>query len=117
MTGLELLIALLGFLAGSTATYAWIKAREARAWRQKYLGALGEAKRLEARLKSMLSREEPLDVDARILELRAKGYSLRQIAREVGLSHTAVWLRLKRLEAGKPSRAEGQKPKPIALEA
>ena len=38
-----------------------------------------------------------MNIDMKILELYSKGYSLRQIAREVGLSHTTVHRRLKKL--------------------
>jgi len=38
-----------------------------------------------------------MNIDMKILELYSKGYSLRQIAKEVGLSHTTVHRRLKKL--------------------
>jgi len=56
-------------------------------------------------------REEPLDLDARILELRARGYSLRQIACEIGLSHTAVRKRLLRLQP--PTRRRTPTPQQV----
>ena len=37
------------------------------------------------------------NIDLKILELYGKGYSLRKIAKEVGLSHTTVARRLKKL--------------------
>jgi len=40
---------------------------------------------------------DPKLIDLKILALYQKGYSLRQIAKEVGLSHVAVYKRLKKM--------------------
>lgn len=42
--------------------------------------------------------------DRRILELYNKGYSMRQIARQVGMSASGVCRSLERIERGDPGR-------------
>ena len=41
--------------------------------------------------------QDPKLIDLKILALYQKGYSLRQIAKEVGLSHVAIYKRLKKI--------------------
>ena len=74
-------------------------------------------KRLEETMKTKQQhgRTRPADLDKKILELWSRGYSLRQIAREVGVSHSTVYRRLKKiLEKIEPPTTEK---KEISIEA
>jgi len=52
----------------------------------------------------------PENLDLRILELYYRGLSLRQIAKEVGVSHTTVHRRLKKLLASIPQGDRNKEP-------
>ena len=96
-----LLLILLAFLSGVTSMYSY--------WKRKEVGRLRmEVEVLETKLRRYMRLVEELrreseeekrnfNIDLKILELYGKGYSLRKIAKEVGLSHTTVARRLKKL--------------------
>ncbi len=105
--------ALLGLAVGVSLAYAWFKSREAEALRLEIAALRRRVTVLEKQLKAARHTVPEIDIDARILELRARGYSLRQIAREVGLSHTAVRKRLLKLEAHLKHQAPRREPLPL----
>ena len=105
--------ALLGLVAGLSLAYAWFKSREAEALRLEIAALRRRVTVLEKQLKAARYTVPEIDIDARILELRARGYSLRQIAREVGLSHTAVRKRLLKLESQLAQRPPRREPLPL----
>jgi len=105
--------ALLGLVAGLSLAYAWFKTRETETLRLEIATLRRRITILEKQLKATRFTNPEIDLDARILELRARGYSLRQIAREVGLSHTAVRKRLLKLEAHLKHQAPRREPLPL----
>ena len=112
-TMFPVLEALLGLVAGLSLAYAWFKTREAEALHLEIAALRRRVTVLEKQLKAARYTVPEIDIDARILELRARGYSLRQIAREVGLSHTAVRKRLLKLEAQLAQRPPRREPLPL----
>jgi len=55
----------------------------------------------ESRAEAKEVSQKISSVDAKILELRKKGLSIKKIAKEVGLSPSTVYRRLKKLTSGK----------------
>jgi len=107
-------------MSGVTLTYGIVKRRESQILKARIQELSLHLRRYERLLENIREvekhREKQINIDAMILELYAKGYSLRQIARKVGLSHTTVSRRLKKLlgETGNiPSSSSREK---VALE-
>ena len=96
-----ILLVTLAFIAGGALSYSIVTRRENRILKSKVQELMLHLKRYERLLESMREsekqKEENVNIDLKILELYNKGYSLRQIAKEVGLSHTTVSRRLKKL--------------------
>ena len=94
------LLVLLAIVSGVTSsflfvTYSRLKKIERENARLHYL-----VNQLRTRLHEQQSHYKPMEktnIDLKILELYYKGYSLRQIARQVGLSHTTVHRRLRKM--------------------
>jgi len=87
-----LLLIVIMFNATSTTVtvYKLVKlSKENRELRER----LAKQERQEARPKRL-----PRSLDHEILELYSKGYSLREIARQLGVSHTTVHRRLKHIK-------------------
>jgi len=84
-----LIVILFNATSTSVIGYNLVKvSRENRELREK----LEKQERQEQR-----PRRLPRSLDYEILELYSKGYSLREIARQLGVSHTTVARRLKRI--------------------
>ena len=101
-----ILLVALAFMSGVTLAYTLVTRRENKILKSRVQELTLHIKRYERLLESMREsekqKEKTVNIDLRILELYNQGYSLRKIAREVGLSHTTVARRLKKLlgEAG-----------------
>jgi len=96
-----ILLVLLAFIAGGAVAYSIVTRRENRILKSRVQELMLHLKRYERLLESIKEsedqKEKQVNIDTKILELYGKGYSLRKIAKEVGLSHTTVARRLKRL--------------------
>ena len=85
-----LLVAVLGFSSGVLYMMVRLKDREI-----KRLERTIRILKLEMKVKN--PSYEPESLDDKILRLHLEGYSIRRIAREVGMSHSGVHKRLKKL--------------------
>ena len=96
-----ILLVALAFMSGVTLVYTLVTRRENKILKSRVQELTLHIKRYERLLESMRESEEQkektVNIDLRILELYNQGYSLRKIAKEVGLSHTTVARRLKKL--------------------
>ena len=106
---------LLGLVAGAALTALYFE-------RRRLAEALAEVRRLRAKVRVLESqvrvqKAEIFDVEARIAELWARGWSIRQIAKEVGLSKTTVWRRIQRLRGEAPPVRQVPRKEPLPLEA
>ncbi len=72
------------------------KSAESLEMREQTRGQVQESKAEVKRVSEKIN-----SIDAKILELRKKGLSIKKIAKEVGLSPSTVYRRLKKLTAGK----------------
>ena len=107
------LLVILSIASGVTSsllfvTYSKLKKLERENTRLHYF-----VNQLRVRLQEQQIHDKPMEktnIDLKILELYYKGYSLRQIAKEVGVSHTTVHRRLKKLLTKIPEEKIGKEP-------
>ena len=77
------------------------KSVEALEVREQIRSQAAQAQVQESKAEAKEVSEKINSVDAKILELRKKGLSIKKIAKEVGLSPSTVYRRLKKLTSGK----------------
>ena len=77
------------------------KSVEALEVREQTGGQAAQAQVQESKAEAKEASEKINSVDAKILELRKKGLSIKKIAKEVGLSPSTVYRRLKKLTSEK----------------